>query len=82
MYFGQKPEEHSLSIKKRYLEVKDNNFLEKKCYLKKGACILNFSRSSRARAGPIWAHKGPKNQKEIRKEFAFIGAFKVPCTLP
>ena len=33
---------------------------EKKVLRKKiGAFLLNFSRSSRARAGPIWAHTGP-----------------------
>ena len=29
--------------------------------------------------GPIWAQQ---NQQKINKQLAFIGAFKVPCTLP
>ena len=58
-YFGQKPEEHGFSIKKRCLEIKNDDFWEKYVTLKKGVFFLNFSRSSRARAGPIWAHKGP-----------------------
>ena len=35
--------------------------------------------------GPIWAHMvpyGPEKSKKIRKNIAFIGAFKGPCTLP
>ena len=32
--------------------------------------------------GPLWAHMDPKNQKKICKKLIFIGAFKVPCTLP
>ena len=67
--------------------------------LRKKACalFLNFSRSSRARAGPIrariWAHiygpygplwtqMGPKKIPKIYKNVASIGAFKGPCTLP
>ena len=34
-YFGQKPEEHGFSIKKRCLEVKIDDFLEKCVTLKK-----------------------------------------------
>ena len=64
-------------------------------YEKKGALFLNFSRSSRARAGHIWAHTGlygpiwalmgpygPEKSQKIHKKIAFIGAFKGPCTLP
>ena len=53
--------------------------------LKENAIFLNLSRSSRARAGPIWAHTGPYGPEKfpkIRKKIAFIGALKVPCTLP
>ena len=93
-YFGQKPEEHNFSIKQRCLEVKNNDFSEK-CVTLKRCIFLNFSRSSRARAGPIWAQTGPygpiwtfmgpygpEKSQRICKQFAFIGAFKVPCTLP
>ena len=86
-YFGQKPEEHGFSIKKRCLEKRC--FLRQMCYLKKegvvccfyvcSALFLNFPRCARARAGPIWARKINKN---IGKQFAFLGASKVPCTLP
>ena len=37
-----------------------------------------FKGPGRAHMGPY----GPENSKKIRKEIAFIGAFKVPCTLP
>ena len=46
----------------------------------------------KARAGPFPLFKGPgrahtgpygtEKSKKARKEFAFIGAFKGPCTLP
>ena len=39
----------------------------------------------RARAGPIRAHMGPyglKKSKKVHAEFALIGAFKGPVTLP
>ena len=35
--------------------------------------------------GPIWALMGPcgpEKSPKMRKKIAFIGAFKVPCTLP
>ena len=40
------------------MEVKNDDFGEKYITLKKSAFFLNFSRSLRARAGPIWAHMG------------------------
>ena len=62
---------------------------------KKARFFLDFSRSSRARAGPIWAHTGPygpiwalmgpygpEKPKEMCKKFALLVAFKGPCTLP
>ena len=54
-------------------------------FLKKGAFFFNFSRSSRARAGPIWALMGPygpEKSRQIHKKLTFMGDFKVPCTLP
>ena len=36
--------------------------------LKRSASFLNLFRSSRARAGPIWAHMGPKNPKRYVKQ--------------
>ena len=58
---------------------------EKHILYKKNALCLNFSRSSRARAGPIWAHTGPYwpvKSPNIHKKIVLIGAFKGPCTLP
>ena len=74
------------------MDVKNADF-KQKCYVEKVCIFLNFSCSSRARAGPIWAHTGPdgpiwahmdpKNPKRyVINEIAFIGAFKGPCTLP
>ena len=57
--------------------------LQKNVLLKKGAFILNLFCSSRA--GPIGVligPYGPEKSHKIRNEIAFIGAFKVPCTLP
>ena len=34
---------------------------------KKGALFLELFALIRARAGPIWAHMGPRNQKNIKK---------------
>ena len=36
-------------------------FSTKMCFVKKSVFFLNLSRSSRARAGPIWDHMDPKN---------------------
>ena len=57
LLFGQETQEHVKTIKKRCLEVK-----KRRCFIKmhlKNMFVLNFSSSSRARAGPIWAHMGP-----------------------
>ena len=93
-YFGQKSEEHVKTIKTLSGSQK-RRFLGKMCYLKRGVFFLKLSRSSWARAGPIWAHKnpygpiwaymgryGPEESQKICKKFACIGACKVPCTLP
>ena len=37
-----------------------------------------FKGPGRARMGPY----GPEKSKTIRKQIAFIGALKMPCTLP
>ena len=59
---------------------------DKNVLLNKKVCFfLNLSRSSRARAGPAWAPMGPygpEKFRKIRKQFALLGAFKGPCTLP
>ena len=49
----------------------------------------NFSRSSKARPGPIWthmgpyrltwAHMGPKHSQKYVNKFALIGAGLSPC---
>ena len=72
-YFGQKPEEHGFLIKKRCLEVKNDDFLENMLLTTKYVFFFNFSRSWRARAGPIWALMDPENS-EIRKQIALLGA--------
>ena len=60
-YFGQKPEEHGFSIKNVVWRSKTTMF-DENTLLKRNVCVfLNLSRSSRARAGPIWARKIKKN---------------------
>ena len=91
MYFGQKSEEHVKDIKRRCLEVKTDDFREK-CVTKKRCIVVIlfplFKGPGRAHVGPygpIWALMdpyGPEKSPKIRKEIAFIGAFKVPCSLP
>ena len=51
------------------------------CYVKKyvfAELFPLFKGLGRAHMGPYGPEKSPK----IRKEFAFVGAFKGPCTLP
>ena len=84
-YFGQKPEEHVKTIKKCCLEIKNDDLWEKCITKTNNAFFSNFSRSSRARAGPIWALMGPygpEKSRKIRRKFGLLGAFKGPCTLP
>jgi len=66
------------------MELKNNDFCEK-CLKRESMFFLNFSSSSRARAGPIWAHEGPYGLEEcpeIHKKIASLGAVKGPVTLP
>ena len=87
-YFGQNPEEHIKTIKKRSMEVKNNDFWEK-CVTSENICFFwtfpALQGPGPGPYGPIRAHMGPygpENSKQIRKEIVFIDAFKVPCTLP
>ena len=67
---NQKPEKHGLSIKKRCLEVKNDDFwenmLRKKKYISFELFPL-FKGPGWAHTdsyGPLWAHMDPKNPKK------------------
>ena len=64
------------------MEVKKRRFLSKMYYVKKECAFPElfplFKGPGRAHMGP---HR-PEKYKNIRNKFAFIGAFKGPCTLP
>ena len=97
-HFGQKPEEHRVSIKNHCLEVKNVDFWEKMGYGKKKwsktdflirilndsawFCMEKLKKHSFETKKQNNLPKTPQQYKRIRKQLAFEGAFKGPCTLP